>query len=663
MPPIHRRDLPDLLLCLAVCTLLLALVWAEPRPIDDLFIALAGGRDILAGHLGAPDTWSFTTEGRVWLNQNWGSHLLFYATHAAAGPTGLLVLKALLLTAGTTFLGLAARARGVGWPEALLIAAVAFAASRSYIDLRPSLVGLVLASGLLWILVCAVSRPTWLWLAVALIAIWANAHGSFIFGLGLLALWTLALGVVTPRVLPTALGALVAALALAAFANPFGFENLTHPLVVGSSPAWRSIAEWVPLFTSDVTAFGSRWEICALAALFVLLLLARLVTQHRSKSSATKDLDPRAARGLVFFDAAALAVVAIMALRARRFVPLALIVLAAPLAAQLAWWQRRIGNTWPTRVLAGGLSIAVALAAPPVVRRYRADNPVFAGMTTFERMIDAPTFPYGPSEFLRANGISGRAYAAWEWEGLLRWTEAPVTVLIGGRAQQVYDEATLRLHEDLRAGTVKPRDALAARQVGLAILPLTALYAAPLGGLVYDDESPWTYLYCDGRQVVLADTSHPELAATVAALEAGTLRYASPAVAATSRMMHLASPQAGAELEAIRRAAEEAARTAPTALAYAVIGDVALANRSSSATTRAYLASERQRLATLAADGGQDLALAQARLAVARTEATLVARTVDPEGVARTRDELALRNHDVRTLLTTWAYGWNPDVF
>jgi hypothetical protein len=660
MPPTDRRDL---LLCLAVCTLLLALVWAEPRPIDDLFIALAGGRDVLAGHLGAPDTWSFTTEGRIWLNQNWASHVLLFAAYAAAGETGLLGLKALLLIAGTTFLALAARARGVDWPLALVAAAVPFAASRSYIDLRPSLVSLVLASALLWILTRGMSRPRWLWLAVAVIAVWANAHGGFIFGLGVVGLWTLALGVATPSVLPTALAALAVAVALAAFANPFGLENLTHPFVVGSSATWRSVAEWVPLFTSDLTAFGSRWEICSLAALFVLLLLARLLAQRRSRSPAATDLDPRAARGRAFFDAAALAVVAIMAIRARRFVPLALIVLAAPLAAQLAWWQRRVGTTWPTRALAVGLAIAVGLAAPPVIRRYRADNPIFAGTSTFGRMIDAPTFPAGPSEFLRDNGISGRAYAAWEWEGFLRWTDTPITVLIGGRAQQVYDEPTFRLHQNLRTGATPARKALGAQQVGLAILPLTALYVAPLGGLVYQEDSPWTYVYCDGRHVVLVDTSHPELAAIVASLEAGTLRYPSPAVAATSRMVYLASPKAGAEPEVIRRAAEEAARIAPTALAYAVIGDIARSDRSSSAATRVYLAAERQRLATLAAAGGQDLALAQARLAVARTEGVLVARTVDPEGVARTRDELALRNRDMRALLTTWAYGWNPDVF
>jgi hypothetical protein len=667
MPPTNRRDLS---LCLAVSVLLLALVWAEPRPIDDLFIALAGGRDVLAGRLGTPDDWSYTTEGRMWLNQNWGSHVLFYATNAAAGPTGLLALKAALLGLATALLAATARARGAGWPEATLVAAVTFAASRSYIDLRPSLVGLVLTSALLAVLTRAAARPAWLAVAVALIGVWANAHGSFIFGLTLLAVWTLAVGVADRRGLLPGLGALAAAVALAAFANPFGIENLTHPFVVGTSAEWQSVAEWVPLFTSEVTAFGSRWEFCTVAAVFLLLVLGRLAFGRRNAAAVDArgvpldaNGDPRTARGLVFFDVVMLVAVAAMAIRARRFVPLALVVLAAPLAIQLGWWQRRLGTPWLVRIAAVGLAVAAAIAAPPVARRYAAANPVFAGLTTFERMVDAPTFPRGPAEFLRANGIHGRVYNAWEAEGFLRWSDIPVTVLIGGRAQQVYDEVILQLHKDLRTGKAPAPDVLATYQVGLAILPLTAPYALPLGQLIYTEGSPWVYLYCDGRHVVLANTAHPDLTAAMAARAAGTLVYPSPGIAATSRMMYLASPKAEADLDEARKAAEEAAKTAPTALAYAVLGDFALADRSSSKAARDYLASERERLANLAVTEGETLALAQARLALARTEAALVGRTVDPEGVQRARNELALRQESMRALLTKWAYGWDPNLF
>jgi hypothetical protein len=660
MPPNDRRDLA---LSVVVSALLLALVWAEPRPIDDLFIALAGGRDVLAGKLGGPDTWSFTTAGRVWLNQNWGSHVLFYATWAAAGTTGLLVLKALLLTAGTACMALAGRARGASAPVAVLIGATMLAASRSYVDLRPSLVGLVLASAAAWTLGRAASRPAWLWITVALVGVWANMHGSFIFGLALLGLFAVAVGLAAPRRLPAALAAGVVATALAGFANPFGLDNLKHPFVVGMNPIWRTVAEWTPLFTNDLTAFGSRWEACTVAAVFLVLLLGRLVA-GRGGPTASGATEPGADRVRAIFDALAVIVVAAMAVGARRFVPLALVVIAGPLAATVAWWLRRLGSAWPLRLAAVGLAAAVVGAAPPVLRRYSAENPIFGGYSTFENMIDAPTLPTGALDFLRANDLSGRAYAAWEWEGYLRWNEAPVTVFIGGRAQQVYDEVTLQKHKDLRTGTIDPRAIFKAHDVSLAILPLTGAYANVIGKLIYTEESPWTYLYSDGRTVVLGDKSHPALAKLLPALEGGTIPYATPEIATTTRMMYEAAWSTGAELDAIRQAAEKAAATAPNALAYATIGDVAMADRSSTKTTREYLAGERERLARLAAEHPEpSLPLTRARLAVARTEATLVGRTIDPEGVQRTKNEVVLRAEDLRKLYTTWAYGWDPNLF
>ncbi len=658
MPPTDRRDL---VLCCVVSLLLLALVWAEPRPIDDLFIALAGGRDVLAGRLGAPDDWSFTTEGRPWINQNWGSHVLFYATHAAAGPNGLLLLKGLLLALGTWCLAVAARTRTADWPTALLIAAAAFAAGRSYVDLRPSLVGLVLASAVLAALSLAAARAAWLAVAVLLVGVWANAHGSFLLGLGLLGLFALTIGAATPGLLPAALGATAVALGLAAFANPFGLTNLTHPFVVGASPAWRTVAEWVPLFDSEVSAFGSRWEICAAVGAFVVLRLAHLTVGRGV--AAGRGAEPRPARGRAVFDTILIVVTVVMAVRARRFVPLALVALAAPLAGELGWWLRRLASPWPLRAVTAALAIGVLVAAPPVVRRYAPNNPVFGNLSTFENMVDAPTFPIAAAEFLRTNDIRGRAYASWESEGYLRWSETPVTVLIGGRAQQVYDETILQLHKDLRTGKAPAVDVMKTYRVPLAILPLTAPYSLPLGQLLYTEGSPWVYLYCDGRYVILADTSHPDLAATMAAFEAGTLRYPTPAIAATSRMMYQTSPKAAVDIETIRKSAEETAALAPTALAYAVIGDVAMADRSSSAPTRQYLAEERERLARLAATEGETLALAQARLSVARVEQALIGRVVDPEGVARAREALGQRIAAMRELLTTWAYGWDPNVF
>ncbi len=659
MPLNDRRDLP---LVLVVSGLLLALVWAEPRPIDDLFIALAGGRDIMAGKLGAPDTWSFTTGGRIWLDQNWGSHVLFYGAWVAAGTKGLLLLKALLLVAGTACLALAGRVRGAATPVAILVGATVFAASRSYVDLRPSLVGVVLAAAATWTLGRAATSTAWLWITVAVVTVWANMHGSFILGLGLLGVFAIAIGIAVPRRLPTTLGATAVATALAAFATPFGLDNLRHPFVVAMDPAWRAIAEWTPLFAKDVTAFGSRWEVCTLAAVFLVLLLARVVADRRGRTAVDSAADPGAARVRAIFDTLALVAVAVMAVRARRFVPLALVVLAGPLAATITWWLRRLGSLWPARVVAVGLAVAVAIAAPPIVRRYVAANPIFRGYSTFERMVDGPTLPRGPVEFLRSNDLSGRAYAAWEWEGFLRWNEAPVTVFIGGRAQQVYDEVTLQRDKDLRAAAIDPASFFKAHDVSFVIVPLTGKYRNVIGRLTYADDSTWRYIYCDGRTAVLADTASSALAALRPALENGTVQYATAAIATTTRLMYEVS--AGADLDTIRQAAEKAAETAPSPLAYLTIGDVAMAAQSSTKTFRDYLATERERLAALAAASPEpSWPLLQARRALARTEATLVGRTIDPEGVQRTKNELVLRTDELYNLYTTWAYGWDPNLF
>jgi hypothetical protein len=660
----------DLALAVGTTILLLALVWAEPRPTDDLYIALAGARDVLAGRLGAPDDWSFMTAGRVWINQNWGSGLVFYGAHAALGEIGLLLLKAVMLAAAATFLALACRTRGVAWPLAILAAGGALAAGRSYIDLRPNLTSLVLAPLLLWVLYASRTRPRRIWMAVALLAVWGNAHGGFVFGLTALMLWTATAAVAAAlrppapgepsRMVGTLLAATLTALALVAFANPFGTTNLTHVLVVAGSPAWRSIAEWVPLFTDDVTAYGSRWEVLLFATLFSGLLVWRAIARDRAaaRTSATSG-----ACHVLAFDVGLATLVVVMAIRARRFVPLALIMLMPAFAVQADWLLRARERRWPTMLVAAVLALAAAVAAPPIVRRYQTSNPVFRDATVLARMIDAPTIPSRAAAFLALNGVAGRAYAAWEWEGFLRWQRLPIQVLIGGRAQQVYDEATLLLHDGLRTGTMSARERLPALGVALVVIPMTARYAAVSNSLVYEDGSSWVFVFCDGRHAVIADTTREPAARLTNALAGGALRFPDPASAALSHAMYLASPATDAAPETIRRAAAEAAEIAPAPLAYALLGDLALSDRVPVDDVLAYLARERERLATLDPSrvGGFDLA--QARVAVARVQQAVAARSGRPADAARAADDLAKRARETRELLQTWAYDWDPNVF
>ncbi|MBI3767825.1 MAG: hypothetical protein HY271_04925 [Deltaproteobacteria bacterium] len=651
---------------LAVLTtvLILAIVWAQPQPSGDLYIALAGGREILAGRLGTPDDWAFTTGGRVWLDQNWGAHLLLYGTHAVFGDAGLLVLKALLLVAVLAGLAWACRERGVDPLLALVVAAGAVGACRSYLELRPNLVSLALAPLFLWALERTRAAPGRVWLVVAIVALWANVHGGFTLALVLLILWTGAvlmaqarrdgMTAACRRAAPL-FAATVTAVALAALATPFPIANLTHPLVVAESPLWQTVAEWEPVFGATPNAFGTIWEFLLFVGILAGVTLLRAVAALRSGRRAVERAPD--ALAMTLFDACSAVLLVAMAVRARRFIPFAIVLLAPLLAGEL---QELVGRRrrWPTLVLAAALLAGPILVAGPLVLRYRPDNPAFPRESLFTRMTGST--PQGVARFLDANAIAGAAFTAWEWEGFLRWQGTGLRFLIGGRAQQVYDESTYRLEQELLVGNASTAARLDALGVRVAALPLIAKYSALLGALVYGDEPRWAFVYCDGRHAVLADTHAAETAALTARAARGVLRYPDEASAALSRAMYLASPAVAAETSDVDAAARAATALRPSGMAYSVLGDLALADRIPRAEALAYLEAEHRRLAALPTDAPNAVEMLRARRTLLQVLAALLqaaGREREAATAAREQWEIGM---GIAALLQHSAYGGEP---
>lgn len=657
----------ELSLCLATTVALAAMVWALPRPIDDLFVALAGGRDVVAGKLGTPDDWAFTTHGRVWLDQNWGTHWVTFLIWRAFGEGGLLAQKAVLLAATIAFLVLACRERGVAVPTALLVAGGAIAASRSYVDLRPNLTSIMLTPLLLWMLYRSRARPRFVWVAALVVWIWSNAHGGFVLGIALMALWAgscavaAAVGAADNRwsrasvACAPLVAATGAAVLCAAFANPFGVANLTHPLVVAREPIWRNVDEWRPLFTSARTPFGTVWEFVVVAVLWCAALLRRW---SRADRGSPADGDPT---GPFVFDVAAGLLAAAMAIQARRFVPLAILVLAPPIASALD--QVLAGRRRRTSLIAIALLLLVppALLARPLVMRYRSDNPLYPPETLLARMVVThPFFPENAVEFVNANGLGGPVFNAWAWEGFVRWHGTKLRFFAGSRAQQVYDVATyarsLRL---LEGGEAVPAE-LESLGVHLAMIPLAPEFNALLGALVYRDDAHWTYLYNDGRHMVLADATWPENATRLAALRDGTLSYPDAAIGMLSRGLYLASPAAHARAEDARNALQDAVSVRPVGLAYAALGDVAMSGGMPLRDAIAFLEGERTRVgaAALESAGAADVLDAQRWLAMVL--AGLYGRAGRPHDAQMSSREVAAVTTRRAELERHWGWGDTP---
>ncbi len=543
--PIVRRVIAG-----AALLLVLALIWAAPRPAVDTFMGLAGGRDVFEGKLGKPDDWSFTTAGRVWLNQNWGFDALMYAAFKAGGEGGLLALKALTLLAIAGAAVAAAHRRGAGWTSALLVVAAAMAGARWYFELRANLATFLMACLLLLVVYESARRPRLIWLAVPLIAVWSDLHGGYTLGLMLLALWIAAGGVgaflrggvrAALRLAWAPVAAAAASVVAVAVLSPLGLANLTHPFTVLASPEWRKVREWLPSSFSTLRDPSMLWALTALVGVVALVAIWRIVRARGKGRVGEGSGTPLA---LVLFDAGLVVLMTSMAISARRFIPIALIALAPIAATQVGSVFGAVRSPIPAAAAALGLAAVLVPFAGRIAARYSGDNPRYTSESLFQRMTSADTTPAAAAEFLADNGVDGRAFAEWSWEGMLRWRHPGLKLFIGGRAQQVYSVETLHGYDAIQA-SLRPDDVLAQREIHLVVVPFEDRWVELVEKLALARAAQWTAVYYDGRAVVLADVRAPETRALVGAVAGGTARFRDGRIASLSGALCRISPSMG----------------------------------------------------------------------------------------------------------------------
>ncbi|MBI2362717.1 MAG: hypothetical protein HYV15_04975, partial [Elusimicrobia bacterium] len=234
------------LVCLAAALSLFALPLANP----DLFWHLSAGRWMAEhGALPRADWLSHTRAGAPWSDFEWLPQLLYHAVHRAGGMAGLFALKAGLMCAVSAALWRGLGLYGAG-PLGRALGVLGWAlASPAANDLRPENFSVLFFILLLTGLERRRREGREAWAAGALaavfllLAVWANLHAGFVYGLALLALYGGAAAWRRRRILP--LGA-VAAGAAGSLVNPFGAGvysvTLGHWAELGELT--RYIREW-----------------------------------------------------------------------------------------------------------------------------------------------------------------------------------------------------------------------------------------------------------------------------------------------------------------------------------------------------------------------------------------------------------------------------------
>src|SRR5690348_2702784 len=156
---------PQAALRIALAAVVLA-VFAHTRADPDLWGHVRFGDDILRQHaIPRVDPYSFTSD-RAWINHEWLAECVMAAAYRIAGPSGLIVLKVLLLLAMAALVVTALHAAGVDdRARDLLIAIVAIGTIAQANHVRPQLFSLLCFATLLALLVRTDEgrdRATWL---------------------------------------------------------------------------------------------------------------------------------------------------------------------------------------------------------------------------------------------------------------------------------------------------------------------------------------------------------------------------------------------------------------------------------------------------------------------------------------------------------------------
>ncbi len=455
-----------------------------------------------------------------WINQNWGTHYLFFWLAKTFGSDGNYNYDALIYWKfAVTIIGAIATyyiARIIGACPLLAAIAASFApfVGRTFIDVRPAVFSNMLTPILILVLVLATYRNIWyIWLIVPVTVFWCNVHGGYLYvfmmGVPFVAMHFITIPfsqrfVTIGRrgVLHTIAAGFAAFIATIIF-NPFHLTNLTHTFIITLSEhakSWRTVNEWHPAFewTNPVgqeTAFLVMYIIAWVT--LVLWLFARFLKPDRTArrprqiEQASSDQYQWPKIDLALITIAALTVY--MAIRSRRFIPIA----ASAACPVMALFIHQAVSIIAARIQ---LARKQQFAVPPMPKIFQRALWIAATATVlffgyvwgakfkrvfldpwpvdgkydsvFMRMTASNVKPTDVGRFIKENNLSGKMFNYWTEGGAIAFAQepdpesgrTPLRLFMDGRAQAAYDHDKFLLWNNIKSGGPAAQNARLARR-------------------------------------------------------------------------------------------------------------------------------------------------------------------------------------------------------
>jgi hypothetical protein len=455
------------------------------------------------------DIFSFTKPGSRWFAWEWLSDVLMATFHHVAGLSGIVLLSMVLLGLTSTCVYRNAVAESRHRLIAIVLAALAMAASTIHWLARPHLVTPLLAAVFLWILtrVHKHGKTRWLLVLPPLTILWVNLHGGFFVGIVLLV--TYAMGSVAEELIQgdrchawrhgRTYVLTAAACAVASLINPYGYRLHLHVAqYLGASFYLQRISEFQSVdFHSFSAAYFETLLVLAIAAAFWHFLSGRMIQVMLLLSWAH------------------------LALFSVRNIPIFAVVAVPGIASAVSEWLEYASVRSSLRWLSGlGRSLSeLECGLHAIAHHHKRDRlhciPALAMLTlgtllagpgrvkALHAEFDRNRFPVAAATVLsqQTSTESIRLYASWQWGGYLIYRLWPALKVFDDGRTDFYGPVFVQDGLDVWDARSNWSTILAEYQVNATLLPVDSAL-----GSVLRERPDWRPVYQDRVAVLFERT-------------------------------------------------------------------------------------------------------------------------------------------------------------
>jgi hypothetical protein len=448
----------------------------------DLWGYLAFGRLFWEqGRFPYEDVFSYVPTLNPWVYHEWLTGVLFYPLYHNLGGPGLQIVKYGIGLATFWLIYATARLRGGSALAAgLLLIMLAGGFHSGFAPVRAQIFTYFFFALTLYILEnYRIHRGRYkLLLLCPIFALWANLHGGFVAGLGLICLYALGEALSRRQFLPYLVCFGLAA--VVTLINPYGWRYWTY-LVHALTMPRSEITEWASIYQAFRSGTYGLMDLSYVLCLTLFSLLA-------IRRDTPKDPTTMLILGVTFA----------LGVKNIRHLPFFLIALGAYLPRALKYYEEKLGVRFPADLApryrsllmvflmgASLLLLAGFVKLAPFGLKLPEKSPIVTNLKFY---------PVDAIRYLKENQLSGNLLVYFDWGEYALWNLYPhCRVAIDGRYETVYPRDVCREYFDFIQARENWRRFLQRFPPGLILLPenieiVTLLRRESTWKAIYDDK-------------------------------------------------------------------------------------------------------------------------------------------------------------------------------